>query len=97
VYYVIANASALTLSAEEGRPVRLGPVIGILGCLVLAFALPVASVLTGATVIVLGASIYGTAPRASPLSSVSGAPVNRTVAHPAGPPAASSSANSRGR
>jgi APA family basic amino acid/polyamine antiporter len=35
------------------------PVVGILGCLLLAFALPVASVLTGAAVIMLGATIYG--------------------------------------
>ncbi len=52
VYYAIANASALTLGA------RLIPVAGLVGCLVLALTLPVASVVVGLTVIVLGAAFY---------------------------------------
>jgi APA family basic amino acid/polyamine antiporter len=35
------------------------PVLGTAGCLVLAFALPPASVLWGAVVIALGATAYG--------------------------------------
>jgi APA family basic amino acid/polyamine antiporter len=58
-YYSIANASAWTLSVEEGRPARIVPVVGISGCLVLAFALPPASVLGGSAVIVVGAAIFG--------------------------------------
>lgn len=58
-YYAIANASAWTLSPAEGRPVRVVPITGAAGCLVLAFALPTASVLTGGAVIAAGAAVYG--------------------------------------
>ncbi|MFJ6251987.1 MULTISPECIES: APC family permease [unclassified Streptomyces] len=58
-YYAIANASACTLTAAEGRPARIIPVVGLTGCLVLAFALPLPSVLTGAAVLLAGASAYG--------------------------------------
>src|SRR5690349_9517115 len=40
IYYAIANASAVTLGPDEGRPHRAVPVIGLLGCVVLAFAMP---------------------------------------------------------
>ena len=59
IYYAIANAAAWTLSSDEGRPPRIVPVIGMAGCVVLAFALPLASVITGAGVIVAGAVLYG--------------------------------------
>ncbi len=59
VYYAIANAAAWTLTPDEGRPARIVPVVGLGGCAVLAFALPLVSVITGAAVIVLGALIYG--------------------------------------
>ena len=52
LYYAIANASAWTL----GR--RLIPAAGFIGCVVLAFALPPASVLTGVAVLAVGAAIY---------------------------------------
>ncbi|MQS16910.1 amino acid permease [Streptomyces kaniharaensis] len=58
-YYAVANASAWTLTPDEGRPPRIVPVLGATGCLVLAFALPAASVLWGAVVIALGAAAYG--------------------------------------
>ncbi|MGW7318860.1 APC family permease [Streptomyces sp. NPDC054865] len=58
-YYAIANASAWTLSPEEGRPARIIPVVGLAGCLVLAFALPASSVISGATVLATGAAAYG--------------------------------------
>lgn len=58
-YYAVANASAWTLTPEEGRPARLVPVVGLVGCLVLAFALPVASVAVGAAVLIAGAAVYG--------------------------------------
>ncbi|MFC8494019.1 APC family permease [Streptomyces sp. NPDC057235] len=58
-YYAIANASARTLTAAEGRPARIIPVVGLTGCLVQAFALPLPSVLTGAAVLLAGASAYG--------------------------------------
>lgn len=59
VYYALANASAWTLTSAEGRPPRIVPVVGGAGCLVLAFALPAASVLSGAAVIAAGAAAYG--------------------------------------
>ena len=51
-YYAVANASAWTL----GR--RLVPTVGLAGCLVLAFALPLTSVVSGAVVLAVGAAIY---------------------------------------
>ncbi|RVW03698.1 APC family permease [Rhodococcus spongiicola] len=58
LYYAVANASAWTLSPSEGRPARLIPIIGSLGCLVLAFTLPLTSVVAGAAVIAAGALVY---------------------------------------
>lgn len=59
IYYAVANASAFTLRREEGRPARLIPIVGVIGCVVLAFALPVSSVISGAAVLVLGIAVYG--------------------------------------
>lgn len=59
IYYAIANASAMTLRSDEGRPVRLIPVVGGLGCVVLAFALPLSSVISGTVVIGIGVAAYG--------------------------------------
>jgi APA family basic amino acid/polyamine antiporter len=53
VYYAIANAAAFTL----GR--RVIPTIGLLGCVLLAVLLPVASVIVGAGVVLVGIAIYG--------------------------------------
>lgn len=58
IYYAVANASAVTLERDEGRPHRAIPVIGLLGCLVLAFALPLWSVLTGVAVLGIGVIAY---------------------------------------
>nr|WP_262401580.1 APC family permease [Actinomadura sp. CNU-125] len=60
LYYAIANASAWTLAPAEGRPPRPIPVVGVAGCLALAFALPAAAVLTGTVVIAAGAAWYAT-------------------------------------
>jgi APA family basic amino acid/polyamine antiporter len=59
VYYAIANASAWTLSPAENRPPRIIPVIGLVGCVALAVALPVSSVISGAVVLAAGAAAYG--------------------------------------
>ncbi|OBG38380.1 MULTISPECIES: APC family permease [Mycolicibacter] len=59
VYYAVANAAAWTLSAAEGRPPRLIPIIGLVGCVVVAFALPVTSVLAGLVVFGVGIAAYG--------------------------------------
>ena len=58
VYYAIANASALTLRDDEGRPPRAVPVVGILGCVLLAFALPATSVIAGTGILALGALLF---------------------------------------
>lgn len=52
VYYAIANASALTLRD------RVIPVLGVVGCAVLAFTLPVTSVVAGLGVLLIGAVAY---------------------------------------
>ncbi|SCK36993.1 amino acid/polyamine/organocation transporter, APC superfamily [Streptomyces sp. ScaeMP-e48] len=57
-YYAIANASAWTLAPDEGRPNRLVPIAGLAGCAVLAFALPLGSVVSGTAVLLLGAGVY---------------------------------------
>jgi basic amino acid/polyamine antiporter, APA family len=54
VYYAVANASALTLSGEEGRPPRAVPLAGLAGCLLLAFSLPLPSTLAGSAVLAAG-------------------------------------------
>jgi APA family basic amino acid/polyamine antiporter len=59
VYYAIANASAWTLPAAEGRPPRIVPALGLAGCLALAFALPLSSVIAGVGVLTLGVCAYG--------------------------------------
>jgi APA family basic amino acid/polyamine antiporter len=57
-YYAIANASAMTLTREEHRPPRWLPVLGLLGCVVLAVSLPARSTLTGAGILLLGAVMF---------------------------------------
>ncbi|MGW6743343.1 APC family permease [Streptomyces sp. NPDC055025] len=58
VYYAVANAAALTLTRAEKRPPRAVPVLGLVGCLLLAFALPLSSVVSGAAVLAVGAVVY---------------------------------------
>ena len=53
LYYAIANASAWTLGA------RVIPAVGLAGCLLLAFSLPLTSVLVGTGVVLVGAAAYG--------------------------------------
>ena len=53
LYYAIANASAWTL----GR--RVIPGVGLAGCLLLAFLLPLSSVIIGSAVVLAGAVAYG--------------------------------------
>ncbi|WP_445401200.1 APC family permease [Streptomyces sp. LE64] len=58
-YYAVANASAWTLTPAERRPNRLVPLLGMAGCAALAFALPLATVVSGTAVLALGAAVYG--------------------------------------
>ncbi|WP_433425522.1 APC family permease [Microtetraspora malaysiensis] len=59
VYYAIANASAVTLIPAGAPHRRAVPVLGLAGCLILAFALPLSSVVAGAVVLAVGAAAYG--------------------------------------
>ncbi|WP_330348589.1 APC family permease [Streptomyces sp. NBC_00582] len=56
-YYAVANASAWTL--DDSATARALPAVGLLGCVTLAFALPVTSVVTGAAVLAVGVVAYG--------------------------------------
>jgi len=56
-YYAVANASAWTLSSALAS--RVLPAVGLLGCVMLAFALPRVSVGVGAGVLAIGAAAYG--------------------------------------
>ncbi|AMT71230.1 APC family permease [Mycobacteroides immunogenum] len=58
VYYAVANASAWTLSPAEGRPPQIIPVLGLMGCVVVALALPLSSVFAGTCVLALGVVVY---------------------------------------
>ncbi|MET8410715.1 APC family permease [Streptomyces sp. NPDC005195] len=56
-YYAVANAAAWTLGPTP--LVRVVPVVGFVGCVTLAFALPWVSVAVGAAVLAVGAAAYG--------------------------------------
>jgi len=58
LYYAIANASALALTRGERRWPPVVPALGLVGCLVLAFALPVVSVALGAAIVFAGAAAH---------------------------------------
>jgi APA family basic amino acid/polyamine antiporter len=62
IYYAIANASAFTLRRDEARPHWAIPVRGVIGCVVLAFGLPLSSVLSGAAVLTMGLAAYAVRP-----------------------------------
>ncbi len=54
LYYAVANAAAFTLRRRQWYAPRALNVVGAAGCLLLAFTLPVASVLTMTAVLALG-------------------------------------------
>ncbi|MCQ9134077.1 APC family permease [Streptomyces hilarionis] len=62
-YYAVANASAWTLDPAPAK--RALPALGLLGCLILAFALPATSVAAGAGVLAVGVVAYGIRRRAA--------------------------------
>jgi APA family basic amino acid/polyamine antiporter len=64
IYYAVANASAFTQPATDRRWPRALQVVGLLGCLTLAFALPAPAVLVGLAVLALG--VVGRAVRRVP-------------------------------
>ncbi|MGK7221421.1 APC family permease [Kocuria flava] len=59
VYYALANLSALTLAERPGWAPRAVNAVGLVGCLLLAFTLPWASVLTMLAVFAVGLAARG--------------------------------------
>lgn len=57
-YYAVANASVLTLDSTERRWPRWIAVTGLIGCVTLAFTLPIASVIAGSIVLAAGAIVF---------------------------------------
>jgi len=53
-YYAVANASALTQGPPHRRYPRLVAVVGLVGCLTLALAVPTGSLVAGVLVLVVG-------------------------------------------
>jgi len=58
LYYAIANASAITLDEVQRRRSLAWPVAGLFGCVLLASSLPLASVASGAALIVAGGVVH---------------------------------------
>ncbi|WP_077796817.1 APC family permease [Streptomyces sp. JHA26] len=58
VYYAVANASAWTLGSATTARARIVPALGLAGCVVLAFSLPVVSVIVGVGVLAVGVVAY---------------------------------------
>jgi basic amino acid/polyamine antiporter, APA family len=58
VYYAIANASAITLRADERRWPRALAIAGLAGCALLALSLPWRSILESLLLLVVGAAVY---------------------------------------
>lgn len=56
-YYAITNASALTLTPEQRRWPRWVAVVGLIGCITLALALPWRELLSGAAVLAVGVAV----------------------------------------
>jgi APA family basic amino acid/polyamine antiporter len=54
LYYAVANLAAMRQPAEQRRWPRALQVVGLVGCLVLAAALPLGSVLAGLAVVAVG-------------------------------------------
>jgi APA family basic amino acid/polyamine antiporter len=57
-YYAIANASAWRLAPHERRWPRWVATAGLLGCVVVAISLPVASVVAGVVLVGSGAIVH---------------------------------------
>ncbi|HKX75376.1 MAG TPA: amino acid permease, partial [Acidimicrobiia bacterium] len=57
-YYAIANVCAWRQPPQERRFPRWLAPVGVLGCLLLAFALPAGTVIAGLTVFVAGALVW---------------------------------------
>jgi basic amino acid/polyamine antiporter, APA family len=58
IYYTITNASAFTLSEADRRSPRGLTVLGMAGCITLAFSLPAGSVLAGSALMAAGVLLF---------------------------------------
>ncbi len=58
IYYSIANISSLKLSKEERLWPKFMSALGLLGCLVVAFSLPMTSLVGGLTLFGMGAIVF---------------------------------------
>jgi APA family basic amino acid/polyamine antiporter len=58
VYYAVANSSAFRLRRRERRRAAWLPAFGVVGCAAVALALPLESVVAGASVVVVGALVH---------------------------------------
>ena len=58
IYYAVTNASALTLRNDNGKSRYIVPVVGLLGCLTLAFFMPLRSIAAGLIVALIGVAYY---------------------------------------
>jgi APA family basic amino acid/polyamine antiporter len=58
VYYAVANASAFTLAPQVRRWPAWVPVLGVAGCVALAFSLPLTTLAAGAILFAIGAALY---------------------------------------
>lgn len=65
IYYLVANAAALRLARARRRLPAWVPVLGAVGCVVIAASLPWQSVIGGLTVFALGAVVYAATRRRS--------------------------------
>ena len=61
IYYAVANAAALTLSAKERRWPRPLAALGLAGCVVVAASLPASAVAGGAIVLGAGVAVFAVA------------------------------------
>jgi APA family basic amino acid/polyamine antiporter len=66
LYYAVANASAWTLTSAERRWPRALSALGLAGCVVVAFSLPIASVIGGVVVVGAGLVLWWVLLRARP-------------------------------
>jgi APA family basic amino acid/polyamine antiporter len=58
LYYAVTNASAYTLKPDERLFDRKLATLGLISCLVLAFTLPLASVIVGSLVMLIGFAVH---------------------------------------
>lgn len=58
LYYAITNMSSYTLKADERMFSRKFAIFGFMSCLVLAFTLPIMSVIVGSLVMLFGLAVY---------------------------------------